>query len=270
MAGAALMLTTACTGTGGLARAERAYPVPQTFDATRLLSPPPADAESQARDLEAVRSAQRSRTPEQAAHAEQSSAVDLFLFAAVLGPRFKAAGLPKTDAFLRRMYRSALPYLQETKECWNRERPFVVDTALTPLARSLASTRLRQPQPAAQSASRPAAAAPAASVRADSPCISLSDDHTYSPSYPSGHATVGAMLAIVLADMVPERRSALFECGWEYGEARIVSGVHFPSDVEAGRILGTTLVGMMRQDARFRADMNAARAELRQALDYNP
>jgi membrane-associated phospholipid phosphatase len=42
--------------------------------------------------------------------------------------------------------------------------------------------------------------------------------------------------------------------------------VHFPSDVEAGRILGTTLIGMMQLDARFRADLAAARQELRAVL----
>jgi acid phosphatase (class A) len=68
--------------------------------------------------------------------------------------------------------------------------------------------------------------------------------------------------------MVPEQRSALFAFGWTYGDARVVSGVHFPSDVEAGRILGTMLVEMMQQDAEFRADLRAAREELRQVLGY--
>jgi acid phosphatase (class A) len=76
------------------------------------------------------------------------------------------------------------------------------------------------------------------------------------------------MMAILLADMVPERRAALFACGWEYGDARVISGVHFPSDVEAGRVLGTLLIGMMHQESRFRADLHAARRELRAVLGY--
>ena len=75
-------------------------------------------------------------------------------------------------------------------------------------------------------------------------------------------------MAILLAEMVPERRAELFERGWEYGDARIVSGVHFPSDVEAGRILGTLIARQLEADARFRADMRSARSELRQALGY--
>lgn len=145
---------------------------------------------------------------------------------------------------------------QATKECWGRARPFVVDPSLTPLERSLASTRQR--------------GAPAqARFPADSPCPAPPAGD-YSPSYPSGHATVGAMMAILLAQMVPERHEALFALGWEMGEDRVVSGVHFPSDVEAGRVLGTVLAGAMHQDARFRADFAAARRELRAALGYAP
>jgi acid phosphatase (class A) len=258
VAATALLVTTACVS-GGRAAEEPAYPVSAVFDATRLIPPPPAEAAARERDIEAVRAAQRARTPEQAAHVETISTVDVFLFASVLGSRFTAERVPKTAAFLRQAYSSAIPYLQAAKNCWNRARPFVVDPTLTPLARSLASTRMR---------SAPASAPVALPSPADSPCAAPVADASYAPSYPSGHAFVGAMMAILLAEMVPEQRTALFAFGWEYGDARVISGVHFPSDVEAGRILGTMLVEMMQQNARFRADMSVARQELRQALGY--
>jgi acid phosphatase (class A) len=256
---AAALLLTACAGTGSRS-SERLYPVPSRFDATQLLPPPPSAEAALRRDLEAVRAAQRTRTPEQAAQAEANSAVDPFRFAAVLGPRFTAEQLPHTARFLQQAYRSALPYLQATKDCWNRPRPFVVDPTLAPLERSLASTRLRTaPAPAPKATPSP----PAFSA-----CTAPAADASYGPSYPSGHAVVGALLAIVLAEMVPEQRAALFAFGWDYGEARVISGVHFPSDVEAGRILGTMLVELMSQSARFRGDLKAARRELRKALGY--
>jgi acid phosphatase (class A) len=259
MATASALLSTGCAGTGGRVGDDRPYSTPVIFDATRLLAPPPVDAAAQARDIEAVRSAQRLRTPEQAMQAEASSSVDVFLFASVLGPRFTAERLPLTAAFFSRAYRGALPALQAAKDCWNRERPFVVDPGLAPLERSFASTRLRSAPAPVQAASLPPA---------DSPCTAPDGARLYSPSYPSGHATVGAMMAILLARMVPEKREKLFALGWGYGEARVVSGVHFPSDVEAGRILGTVLVQLMQEDGRFRADLRSARAELRAALGY--
>jgi acid phosphatase (class A) len=257
---AVVLVATLLTGCVHPARpaADAAYALAAGFDATHVLAPPPADTSSRARDLQAVRLAERTRTPEQAGEAEATSTVDVFLFATVLGPRFTASQLPLTTAFYSRVYRSALPYLQATKDCWHRERPFEVDTTLSPLSRSFASTRLR---------SAPAPVRAASSPPGDSPCSAPAANLTYSPSYPSGHAMVGAMMAILLADMVPERRTALFERGWDFGEARVISGVHFPSDVAAGRTLGTVLVSLMRQDRRFSADFSASRRELRRLLE---
>ena len=64
-------------------------------------------------------------------------------------------------------------------------------------------------------------------------------DHT---SYPSGHGTLGAACAILMAAMVPERATELFARGREYGESRLVVGAHYPRDIEAGRIAATVAV----------------------------
>src|SRR5262249_14321250 len=55
-------------------------------------------------------------------------------------------------------------------------------------------------------------------------------------SYPSGHATFAYIVAILLANMVPERRSVIFARAYQYAHNRVVAGVHYPSDVEAGRV----------------------------------
>lgn len=256
---AAALLLPGCAGNGSRVASDAPYTIPAGVDVTLLLAPPP-EGRALERDLEGVRRAERERTPEEAARAEASSAVDVFQFSEALGPGFQAQRLPQTAAFFGRVYRSALPYLQAAKDCWHRERPFEADPTLQPLERSWASTRLRS------------APAPAREVRhppADSPCTAPARATQYATAYPSGHATVGAMHAILLAGMVPERREALFAQGWEHGEGRLVSGVHFPSDIEAGRILGTVLVAMMEQDERFLADQRAARRELRAGLGYD-
>jgi acid phosphatase (class A) len=88
------------------------------------------------------------------------------------------------------------------------------------------------------------------------------------PSYPSGHATAGTVMAILLADMVPEKKAEIFKRGWEYAQNRLVGGVHYRSDVEAGRISGTVIAAMLLKDKKFMVDFNAAKAELRTALGY--
>jgi acid phosphatase (class A) len=87
-------------------------------------------------------------------------------------------------------------------------------------------------------------------------------------SYPSGHATFGYLTAIILADMIPEKADALFARGRQFGENRVIAGVHYPTDVEAGRITASVIANGLLSDAAFQHDFTAAKAELRQALGY--
>lgn len=94
------------------------------------------------------------------------------------------------------------------------------------------------------------------------PAVKLSS----SGSYPSGHATDGMLLAIVLSNMVPEKRAAIMARGAEYANNRVVAGIHYRSDVESGKIAGAVIAArlMMRDD--FNAAFEAAKARLREAL----
>ena len=58
----------------------------------------------------------------------------------------------------------------------------------------------------------------------------------------------------------------LFVRGWDYGQSRVIGGVHFPTDVESGRIEATAMVALMMQNADFKTDFAAARTELRKGL----
>lgn len=91
-----------------------------------------------------------------------------------------------------------------------------------------------------------------------------------SASYPSGHSTWAVACAIVLADMVPERRAQIFARADEYAHNREVGGVHYPSDVSAGHLAGTVLAAALFAQPRFVADELAATSELRAALGLPP
>jgi len=82
-------------------------------------------------------------------------------------------------------------------------------------------------------------------------------------SYPSGHSLCGNAMAIVLADLLPERRGTIFARGWLFAKQRPLGGVHYPSDIEAGRICAAVVVARLWQEPAFRADLEAARKELR-------
>lgn len=84
-------------------------------------------------------------------------------------------------------------------------------------------------------------------------------------SYPSGHAAFAAASAIVLAQLIPARRDAIFTQARTFAEDRILLGLHYPSDVAAGWTSGTLAVYAMTHDAAFDRDFAAAKAELRRA-----
>jgi acid phosphatase (class A) len=85
-------------------------------------------------------------------------------------------------------------------------------------------------------------------------------------AYPSGHAAFGWLAGIVLADMVPENRDLIMARAREMSFNRVVGGVHFPSDVEAGRILAVACAVEIRNNPAYLADFEEARLELRKGL----
>ncbi|AWN34939.1 acid phosphatase [Methylobacterium radiodurans] len=98
-------------------------------------------------------------------------------------------------------------------------------------------------------------------------CVQRTQQLTDSFSYPSGHATQGWSYALMMAALVPEKTSAILARGRVYGESRIVCGVHWLTDVAAGRTNGAAIFAALMGSADFRADMDKARAELAKALD---
>ncbi|WP_303719319.1 acid phosphatase [Brevundimonas naejangsanensis] len=86
-----------------------------------------------------------------------------------------------------------------------------------------------------------------------------------SGSYPSGHSALGWAWSLVLAELAPDRADAILRRGLAYGESRAVCGVHYPSDVEAGRIVGATIVTRLKADPAFQADFTKAKEEFEAA-----
>lgn len=82
-------------------------------------------------------------------------------------------------------------------------------------------------------------------------------------SYPSGHAAFGMEAAILLARMLPEKAEPLFARGIQFGFERAIAGVHYPSDVEAGRQSAVAIMAVMMRSPAFQRDFPAAQAEVR-------
>ena len=194
----------------------------------KLLPPPPEPgSEGEKKDILEVLEVQENRTPAEVNLGIADDVLDIYRFETELGSKFKAANLPVTDAFFKRLHQDTRTYVMLSKEYWSRERPVKASKDVIPLR----------------------------SVRLPT-------------AYPSGTTLFGGVTAIVLANMVPEKRYDLFERGRQFSKGRVVIGVHYPRDVLAGEIAATLIASAFFQTPAFVTDFEAARAELRQVLGY--
>jgi acid phosphatase (class A) len=80
--------------------------------------------------------------------------------------------------------------------------------------------------------------------------------------YPSGHTTWGWTWAQILADLAPDRATAILARGRAYGESRIVCGVHNASAVQYGYMTAAATLAAVRSTSKYQSDLAAARKEL--------
>ena len=83
----------------------------------------------------------------------------------------------------------------------------------------------------------------------------------YSGSYPSGHSVRGWGIALLLAEINPERQNEILERGYQYGQSRVIIGVHFQSDVDAARLVASAVVARLHADKEFARQMKRAKRE---------
>lgn len=89
------------------------------------------------------------------------------------------------------------------------------------------------------------------------------EKHRYEGSYPSGHTVLGWTSALLLADInqSPKAMEGLLARGYEFGQSRVIAGYHWQSDVDAGRMAGSVLYQLIRNNERFIGQLAKARAE---------
>jgi acid phosphatase (class A) len=78
-------------------------------------------------------------------------------------------------------------------------------------------------------------------------------------AYPSGHAAIARTFALMLSDLVPPRRAEFLARADEIALDRVIAGVHHPSDIESGKLLGDAIYARLQAVPKFRADMDRLR-----------
>jgi acid phosphatase (class A) len=217
-----------------LSVSDKPYLAETDADFANLLPPPPADGSpADKRDMQMLLDLQKTLTPERVERIQTDTEQSVYRVAGeVLGPSFTKDRFPLAGAFFDKVNKDSAVGVRAIKQKYKRLRPFQANKEV-------------QSPPNIAAASQ-------------------------GPTYPSGHGTFGAEVALLLSMMVPEKRSELFARGWQYGEQRILSGVAYPSDWEAGHIGATVMVTLMLQKPEFRADFEAVKTEIRKGLGLTP
>jgi len=146
-------------------------------------------------------------------------------YSCAMGLPITEAGTPATYRLMRRTLADMGRSTSPTKVKYKRQRPFMVNA---------------KPQCTPQID---------AALRGDG-------------SYPSGHAAIGWGWGLILASAAPDRADALIARGRAFADSRRICNVHWISDTEEGRTMGSAVVARLYANPEFRADLEAARAEL--------
>jgi len=198
---------------------------------TQFAPPPAANSAAARHELDELLALQDHRTQADVAAAQADRKKDVSRFYAALGlDPTRPPDLPALQRFTDRAEAEIAPYVRVAKKKYRRLRPYEIEPKLQP-------------------------------------CI---DDVKGDLSYPSGHSSYGYLMGDLLSELVPERRRVLMKRAEEFARQRLVCGVHFPSDIEAGERGATFLFGQMHQSAAYREDETAASIELRAALGLAP
>ncbi len=204
------------------------YVTSKMLDLAPLMQPPPmADSAEDKADVKAVIDAQAAASEDRKKQAFVDSDETVdVVFGTVLGPKFVLANLPKTAALFARIGDSEDDTVDPAKPFFGRKRPWI-----------------------AHPDEIKAVAKP-----------------TKSGSYPSGHTTRATLYAIVMSAMVPEKQQDIWGRAHDYAYSRVVGGMHYPTDIDAGWRAGTAMAAVMMALPNFQADFAAAKAELRAGL----
>ncbi|CAK0781374.1 Non-specific acid phosphatase [Gammaproteobacteria bacterium] len=199
-------------------------------DSIALIPPPPLQSSAFfTADQEAYRLTRKFRdTPRWALAAEDAN----LAFPEVVGTFSCALGAPITEKTTQHLYqlmhRTRIDIshaIQKMKIHYQRIRPFVVNKEVS-----------CTPQ--------------------DEPML------TRNGSFPSGHTATGWMWAMILTEIAPDHTDAILARGYAFGHSRVVCGVHWQSDVDAGRIIADSVVARLHANPTFRTHLEIAKVEL--------
>lgn len=202
----------------------KVYYVPADLFKTAQFAPPPAmESREQEADLAAILSWQNKRTEADCEKAKFTAKAEVDYFWGKNSP-FPGGEQPEEfKEFVERLSLDLEEAVTNMKKRWKRLRPFKAYPGQA------------------------------------EPCIKKSSGF----SYPSGHSSFSRVFANVLADIMPERRGEFLSRADEIALDRVIGGVHFPTDIAAGKAFGDLYHQELLKSEAYRADVEKIKALLK-------
>ena len=205
------------------------------YDGRQAVPPPPAagsavDQQDRATFLATRQLKDSPRWSLAQADAREAKILDGFSCALGVTPSLEST--PKLAAMLRRVSYDVRPAIAGPKRLYDRKRPYQTEGG--PI------------------------------------CVRSGLITALTPDYPSGHATWGWTVGLILAKAQPQRSDAILARARAYGESRVVCGVHNASSVAAGQLNAAGLVTALEASPTFEADLAAVSAEIDAARAAGP
>jgi acid phosphatase (class A) len=215
----AVLLTTGCATRHPFSSAAsivRTYAAPTTgsgYDWTVLLAKPPVpNGAADSVDMAVVRGYQGLAGSPRWQQARSDASLDMMhVYGPLIRPDFTAARRPDVVALLAYAGKKFSEASNEAKTAFPRQRPFQAD--------------------------------PSIAICVDSP--------PGGSSYPSGHSGWGWLSAQIVARVEPNYAETILARGRDYGLSRVICGVHYLSDIEAGRVVADAVLTRLDNDPEY-------------------
>ncbi|WP_269934048.1 acid phosphatase [Serratia liquefaciens] len=214
----------------------KGYLTPADYpDGAKILPPPPKEHSAAAKsDIETFHELQQLRDTPRGQLAIQDAKLSFnhigSAFSPALGITISRKNTPHLHLLLSRVFTDAGYASNDTKKAFSRIRPY-------------SALRIDSCTPKEHSA--------------------LSND---GGSYPSGHAVTGMMWAMTLTAMEPQLATPLMKKGYEFGRSRLICGVHWESDVNAGRFLAAGAFARLQASPEYQKQFREAKLEVDRLL----
>ena len=198
------------------------FVAPEALDLPALVPAPPApDSLVTRTELEVVLQFQDARTPAQAARCVQIESEDIWLFGAEVVGPWFTAGNLPQTAAFFAEVRDDFILINRTAK------------ALYPRRRPpFADPRIK-------------------------PCVEFAD----TGAYPSGHGIQSSLWAALLGEIFPEHAAGFQARALETRRFKLISGVHYPSDIVAGQVLGEAVARAMLKNPAVQQALEKLRTE---------